>query len=327
MSNNLDQLSRRQVLLPLLGLAMTPIAGFAQEWPNKSLTFVVPFPAGGSNDLAARIVAEGVRKRLAQTVVIDNKPGANGALGVEAVLRGPKDQHNFLVASDSVSLLPIYRTTSWDLSKSFIPVAVLSFQPIVVVAAPSSGVKSMKELQTLARAKPNQIPYASSGQGSLQHLVGELFSLQMGMDMLHVPYKGGGQAVNDVLAGQVPVAVLGAAAVLPHINAGRLIPLAVSTRKRSAMLPDVPTLAESGAADIDVSQWSALFALDGTPVPVMAKLRRSVEESLAEPDIKRKFANAAMEISAVPPEMFHQRMVQDRERWAKLIRDRKISME
>lgn len=327
MSNDLFQQSRRNSLLSLLSLAMVPAAAIAQEWPAKSLTFVVPFPAGGSNDIAARVVAEGVRKRLAQTVVIENKAGANGTLGVEAVLRAPKDQHTFLIASDSVSLLPLFRTTAWDLTKSFVPVAALSFQPIVVVTAPSSGLKSIKDLQALAKSKPNQISYASSGQGSIQHLVGELFSQQLGIDLLHVPYKGGGQAVNDVLAGQVTAAVLGAAVVLPHIKAGRLIPLAVSTRSRSPMLPETPTLIESGAGDIDVPQWSALFAVEGTPASVVTRLRRSVEDTLAEPDIKKRFMNAAMEISTVSPEAFHLRMVQDRERWSKLIKERKISME
>jgi tripartite-type tricarboxylate transporter receptor subunit TctC len=299
----------------------------AQDWPSKSVTLVVPFPAGGSNDLAARIVAEGVRQRIGQTVVVDNKPGANGSLGVESVLRATKDNHTFLVASDSVSLLPLFRATSWDLTKSFTPVAVLSFQPIVVVTSASSGIRSIKDLQTQARAKPNQIPYATSGQGSIQHLVGELFSQQLGFDLLHVPYKGGGQAVNDVIAGQVPVAVLGAAAVLPHIKSGKLVALAVSTRTRSPMLPDTPTLAESGAPGLDVPQWSAVFAIEGTPAPVLARLRREVEESLAEPSVKQRFLNASMEIVTTTPDAFQQRMLQDRARWAQLIKDRKISME
>jgi len=318
---------RRAAMLSLLGLALTPLSTLAQEWPAKSLTFVVPFPAGGSNDIAARMVAEGVRKRLGQSVVIDNKAGANGALGVESVLRAPKDQHTFLIASDSVSLLPLFRPVAWDLTKTFTPVAALSFQPIVVVTAPSSGIKSIKDLQALAKTKPNQVPYASSGQGSIQHLVGELFSQQLGIDLLHVPYKGGGQAVNDVIAGQVTIAVLGAAAVLPHIKAGKLIALAVSTRNRSPMLPDTPTLMESGASDVDVPQWSALFAVEGTPASTLTRLRRSVEETLVEPEIKQRFANAAMDISTMSPDVFQQRIVQDRERWAKLIKARKIAME
>ena len=318
---------RRVLLLTLGCLAWAPGTGIAQDWPTKAVTFVVPFPPGGSNDVAARVVAESVRKRIGQTVVVDNKPGANGALGVDAVLRAPKDHHTFLVASDSVSLLPLFRTMPWDLCKSFTPIAVLSYQPIVVVTAASSGLKSIKDLQARARSKPNQVPYASSGQGSLQHLLGELFSQNLGIDLLHIPYKGGGQAVTDVVAGQVTVAVLGAAAVLPHIKSGKLIALAVSTRLRSPMLPDTPTLAESGAGDIDVPQWSALFATDGTPAAVVTKLRRSVDETLAEAAVQQHFHNAAMDIIATPPEVFQQRMLQDRERWARLIKERKISLE
>ena len=318
---------RLMSLMTLLGLALMPLVGHAQEWPSKAITLVVPFPPGGSNDVAARVVAESARKRLGQTIVVDNKPGANGALGVDAVLRAPKDHHTFLVASDSVSLLPLFRASTWDLTKSFTPIAVLSYQPIVVVTAPSSGLKTIKDLQASARSKPNQVAYASSGQGSLQHLVGELFAQNLGIDLLHIPYKGGGQAVTDVIAGQVTVAVLGAAAVLPHIKSGKLIALAVSTRSRSPMLPDTPTLAESGAGEIDVPQWSALFAVEGTPPAVVTRLRRSVEESLAEPAVKQHFSNAAMDIIATPPEAFLQRMVQDRERWAKLIKERKISLD
>jgi len=314
-------------LLVLLGLALTPPTGHAEEWPGKPVTLVVPFPAGGSNDVAARVVAESARKRLGQSVVVDNKPGANGALGVEAVLRAPRDHHTFLVASDSVSLLPLFRTMGWDLSRSFTPVAVLSVQPIVVVASASSGLRSIKDLQALARSRPNQVPYASSGQGSIQHLLGELFAQNLGIDLLHVPYKGGGQAVTDVISGQVTVAVLGAAAVLPHIRSGKLVALAVSTRQRSPMLPDTPTLAESGAGDIDIPQWSALFAVSGTPAPVLARLGRSVEESLAEGPVRQQFLNAAMEIVPIPPEAFLQKMVQDRERWARLIKERRISLD
>ncbi len=321
--------SRRQTLLAFLGLGLglAPAVSVAQGWPGKAVTLVVPFPPGGSNDVAARVVAESVRKRLGQPVVVDNKPGANGALGVDAVLRTPKDHHTFLVASDSVSLLPLFRTLPWDLSKSFTPVAVLSYQPIVVVTAASSGLKTMQDLQARARSKPAQVPYASSGQGSIQHLVGELFAQNLSINLLHIPYKGGGQAVTDVIAGQVTVAVLGAAAVLPHIKSGKLVALAVSTRQRSPMLPDTPTLAESGAGDIDVPQWSALFAVEDTPPAVIAQLRHNVEESLSEPAVKQLLLNLSMETVATTPKAFQQRMLQDRERWARLVKDRKISLD
>ena len=320
-------LTRRATLLGLAAAALPPLAAAADDWPAKAVTLVVPFPPGGSNDVVARLVGDSVRQRIGQTVVIDNKPGANGALGVDAVLRAPKDHHTFLVASDSVSLLPLFRQTPWDLTRSFTPVAVLSVQPVVVVTSAASGLKSIKDLQALARSKPDQVPYASSGQGSIQHLLGELFSQGLGINLLHIPYKGGGQAVNDVVAGQVTVAVLGAAAVLPHIKSGKLVALAVSTRQRSPMLPDTPTLAESGAGDIDVPQWSALFAVAGTPVPVITRLRRAVDESLAEPAVAQKLASLAMETVNTTPDAFQQRMLQDRERWARLVKDRRISLD
>ena len=320
-------LTRRATLLGLAAAALPPLAVAADDWPAKAVTLVVPFPPGGSNDVVARLVGDSVRQRIGQTVVIDNKPGANGALGVDAVLRAPKDHHTFLVASDSVSLLPLFRQTPWDLTRTFTPVAVLSVQPVVVVTSAASGLKSIKDLQALARSKPDQVPYASSGQGSIQHLLGELFAQGLGINLLHIPYKGGGQAVNDVVAGQVTVAVLGAAAVLPHIKSGKLVALAVSTRQRSPMLPDAPTLAESGAGDIDVPQWSALFAVAGTPAPIIARLRRAVDESLAEPAVAQKLASLAMETVNTTPDAFQQRMLQDRERWARLVKDRRISLD
>lgn len=324
-------LSRRylnsSLLAMALGVALAAQGALAQDWPSKSISLVVPFPAGGSNDVVARLVGESIRKRLGQAVLVDNKPGANGSLGVETTLRTAKDQHTFLVASDSVSLLPLFRTMPWDLTKTFTPVSVLTFQPIVVVTSPSSGLRTIQDLQARAKGKPDQVSYASSGQGSIQHLVGELFAQNLGINLLHIPYKGGGQAVNDVISGQVNVAVLGAAAVLPHIKSGKLVALAVSTKRRSAILPDTPTLSESGAGDIDVPQWSALFAVEGTPAPVISQLRRAVDESLNDAALKQQLLGLAMETVAMTPDAFQQRMTQDRERWAKLIKDRKIAME
>jgi tripartite-type tricarboxylate transporter receptor subunit TctC len=300
----------------------------ADEWPKQGLRWVVPFPVGGSNDIAARLVGESVRGRIGQTVTVDNKPGGNGSLGVDSVLASAKDAHTFLVASDSVSLLPLFRSTlKWDLVKTFTPVAVLTVQPIVLVAAPSANVRSVKELQALAKAKPGQIPYATSGQGSIQHLVGELAALNLGIDLLHIPYKGGGQAVVDVMSGQVPFAVLGAAAVLPHIKSGKLLALAVSTRARSSMLPTVPTLIESGAGDIDVAQWAALFAPSGFAEAGLMKLRSAIATTMSDPAVREKLQQSSMEVAKATPEEFRKQLVADRERWAKLIAERKINLE
>jgi tripartite-type tricarboxylate transporter receptor subunit TctC len=309
----------------LLGVVGNSIA---DEWPKQGLRWVVPFPVGGSNDIAARSVGESVRSRIGQTVTVDNKPGGNGSLGVDSVLAGAKDAHTFLVASDSVSLLPLFRSSlKWDLVKTFVPVAVLTVQPIVLVAAPSANVRSVKELQALAQSKPGQIPYATSGQGSIQHLVGELAALNLGIDLLHIPYKGGGQAVVDVMSGQVPFAVLGAAAVLPNIKSGKLIALAVSTRARSSMLPTVPTLIESGAGDIDIPQWAALFAPAGFDEAALIKLRSAIATTMSDPGLREKLQQSSMEVSKITSEEFRKQLITDRERWAKLIADRKINLE
>jgi tripartite-type tricarboxylate transporter receptor subunit TctC len=318
----------KNTLVPmiLVGSLCTPAR--ADDWPKQGLKFVVPFPAGGSNDLAARVVGDVLRTRLGQPVTVENKLGANGALGVENMLANAKDNHTFLVASDSVSLLPLFRPNmKWDLTKTFVPVTVMVYQPIVMVASPTAGIRSVKDLVALAKAKPGQVPYATSGQGSIQHLVGELAAGSLGIDLLHVPYKGGGQAVIDVMSGQVPLAVLGAAAVLPHIKSGKLIAIAVSTKTRSAMLPSVPTLAESGAGEIDVPQWAALFAPTGFDEAALLKFRAAVTASLAEPATKEKLQQASMEIAQTTPEEFRKQLIRDRDRWAKLIVDRKINLE
>jgi tripartite-type tricarboxylate transporter receptor subunit TctC len=325
MKFSLISLTAMGSLALLLGFS-TPT--MADDWPKQGLKFVVPFPVGGSNDIAARLVGESVRVRLGQAITVDNKPGANGALGVESVLSTAKDQHSFLIASDSVSLLPLFRSNlKWDLVNTFVPVAPLVVQPIVLVASASAGLQSVKEVQALAKSKPGQVSYATSGQGSIQHLVGELAAANLGIDLLHIPYKGGGQAVADVISGHVPLAVLGAAAVLPHIKSGKLIALAVSTKARSTVMPNVPTLAESGAGDIDVPQWAALFAPAGFDEAALVKFRAAVVAALAEPALKEKLQQASMEVSKVSPADFRKQLISDRERWAKLIMDRKINLE
>ena len=244
------------------------------------------------------------------------------------MLASAKDHHSFLIASDSVSLVPLFRpNVKWDLVNTFVPVAPLVYQPIVLVASAASGLRSVKEVQALAKSKPGQVSYATSGQGSIQHLVGELAASNLGIDLLHIPYKGGGQAVTDVISGHVPLAVLGAAAVLPHIKSGKLVALAVSTKTRSPALPTVPTLAESGAGEIDVPQWAALFAPVGFDAAALAKFRAAIAASLAEPALGEKLNQASMEISKMSPADFRKQLVSDRERWAKLIVERKISLE
>ncbi|HRE12592.1 MAG TPA: tripartite tricarboxylate transporter substrate-binding protein, partial [Usitatibacteraceae bacterium] len=255
-------------------LALVPATeALAQGWPNKTIKFVVPQPAGGSNDAMGRAVGEQLSKQLGQPIVVDNRPGASGAVGMEVVASSPADGYIYVIASDSVALQPILRKgLKWNVERDFVPVTMFGAQPIVVAVPAASPFKSMKDVIAAAKASPGKVGYATSGQGSIQHLAGELLAQMAGIDLLHIPYKGGGQAITDLVGGQVPVAVLGLAAVLPHAKTGRVRILAVTTKARSPAVPDVPSLDEAGVPGYDVRQWAGLMAPAATPPDVQAKL-------------------------------------------------------
>ena len=311
--------------------ALAAGGAFAQggDWPAaRTITWIVPFPPGGSNDVAARLVADALREPLRQSVVVDNRPGANGSLGAQAAARATADGYTWLVASDSVAMWPlIHPNPNWDLLTSFTPVAVLAVQPIVFVTSPKTGIKSMQDLRARAAAAPNTVTFASSGQGSIQHLVGELAAAELGIDLLHVPYKGGGQAVTDIIGGQVAVGVLGAAAVMPHIRSGTLIALAQSMKSRSPLLAQTPTLIEAGAKGIDIAQWSAVFVPRGTPEATVTKMSTAIRASLADKALQAKLAANSMERTDVDPQQFARQIAHERVRWAQLIKDRKLEVQ
>lgn len=323
---NAPLFDRRRFSLGLAALAGGSAFAQAGDWPAaRAITLVVPFPPGGSNDVAARLLAEALREPLAQTLVVENRPGANGSLVAQAVARAAADGYTGLVASDSVALWPVIRPNpGWDLLTSFTPVAVLAVQPIVFVISPKTGIKTMQDLRARAAAAPGSVTFASSGQGSMQHLVGELAAAELGIDLLHVPYKGGGQAVTDLIGGQVTLGVLGAAAVMPHIRSGALLPLAQSMKTRSPLLAQTPTLMEAGAKTIDIAQWAAVFVPRDTPAAVVEKLSAAVRTSLADKALQAKLAANSMEVSDADLQQFVQRLAQERMRWAQLIKDRKL---
>ena len=296
----------------------------AQDWPSKAINLVVPFPAGGSNDVVARLVGESARKRLGQAVLVDNKPGANGSLGVETTLRAAKDQHTFLVASDSVSLLPLFRNMPWDLTKTFTPIAVLSFQPIVIVTAPSSGLKTIQDLQTRAKGKPDQVSYASSGQGSIQHLVGELFSQNLGVNLLHIPYKGGGPLAIDGVAGHVPVTMATYALWAPHLASGKLRPLAVTSNKRMAELPDVPTLQELGIAGFEAQAYWGLLGPAGIPASIVNRMNAEVAKALKLPAVQERLVQMGVAITSSSPQEFDRFIRNEIDKWGKVVKDNNI---
>ncbi len=300
----------------------------AQAWPNKTIKWVVPQPAGGSNDAMGRAVAEPLAKQLGQPIVIDNRPGASGAVGMEVVASSPADGYTFVVASDSVALQPVLRKgLKWNVERDFVPVTMFGVQPIVVAVATASPFKSMKDVVAAAKASPGKLGFATSGQGSIQHLAGELLAQMTGVDMLHIPYKGGGQATTDLVGGQVPFAVLGLAAVLPHAKAGRVRILAVTTRARSPAVPDVPTLDETVAPGYDVRQWAGLMAPAATPPDVVAKLQKEIAAALATPALRERIEKLGFEVTGMAGPEFTAYLNRDRARWSKVIADRKLQLD
>ncbi|MBK8324062.1 MAG: tripartite tricarboxylate transporter substrate binding protein [Betaproteobacteria bacterium] len=315
--------------LAAAAVAILPAAeALAQAWPNKTIKFVVPQPAGGSNDAMGRAVGEQLSKQLGQPIVVDNRPGASGAVGMEVVSSSPADGYTFVVASDTVALQPVLRKgLKWNVERDFVPVTMFGAQPIVVAVPANSPYKTMKEVIAAAKASPGKIGYATSGQGSLQHLAGELLAQMAGIDLLHIPYKGGGQAITDLVGGQVPVGVLGLAAVLPHAKNGRVRILAVTTKARSPAVPDVPTLEESGVAGYDVRQWAGLMAPAATPPDVLAKMQKEIAAALATPALKERIEKLGFEVTGTAGKDFVAYLDRDRARWSKVIAERKLELD
>jgi tripartite-type tricarboxylate transporter receptor subunit TctC len=268
-------------------------AAFAQ-WPDKPVRMVVAFPPGGSTDIAVRLLAERIAPALGQQVLVENRTGASGNVAAEFVVKQPADGHLVLATADALASTPHLYKLAFDPRRSFLAVVQLTRQPVVLAAHPSLGVGSVAELIALARARPG-LAYATSGAGSIQHMAGEWFAKLAGVKLTHVPYRGGGQAVTDLVGGQVPLGSLGNTPLLPHYRAGRLKILAQTTKTRSPSLPDVPTYEESGQRGLVLEQWLALFVATGAPAEAIARLNAEVNRALAEPAVRERFATYGLE--------------------------------
>ncbi|WP_422013702.1 Bug family tripartite tricarboxylate transporter substrate binding protein [Reyranella sp.] len=286
----------RRALLPFLAgcLALSAFAAAAQDWPSKPIRIVVPFPSGGTTDTAVRPLAERLSQQLGVSVVVENKPGAAGRIGYDFAAKAAPDGYTLLAGTDSLGLQPhLDPPPNYDPIRDFAPIAQLSSQPLVIAVHPSLGVTTLQQLVELGRTKREPIGYATSGIGSSQNFAGEWFARVSGLKMLHVPYRGGGQAVNDLLAGQVQLAVLGIAPLIPYQKAGRIRILAVTTAERSPALPDVPTLKELGY-DVVVDQWMALLAPAKVPPAILERLNAEVNTALRDPRLREIYAGVAM---------------------------------
>jgi tripartite-type tricarboxylate transporter receptor subunit TctC len=311
-----------------LAVALLAAPARSQDYPNRPIRVIVPFSPGGAVDGPTRVLAQELGKRLGQQVVIDNRPGAGATIGSEAVAKAPPDGYTLLLASQTNAIsATLYTKLSFNPIDDFVPISLIGREPGVVVVHPSLPAKSVQELIALARAKPGQIDYASSGNGSGQHLfAAQLFSLA-GVKLNHVPYRGSGQATTDLIAGVVSVSVPGLSGMLPHIRSGKLRALAVTGTHRAPQLPDVPTLAEAGFPGYSAYVWLGLLAPKGTPAAIVERLNREVLAALDSAEVKGYMANASIEPLGTTPAEFAAFFRNERDTWARVIKESGAKLE
>jgi tripartite-type tricarboxylate transporter receptor subunit TctC len=313
----------------LLAVALCVLPAYAQSWrPEKPVRLIVGYVPGGAADVVSRLMAERLSAVLGQQVVADNRPGATGTIAYELLAKSASDGYTLATVGDTATILPfIYRKLTWDPRTSFAPVSLMTTQPLVLAVHASVPAASMQEFVALARAKPGFYVFGSSGTGNSQHLAGELIKKAAGINMTHVPYKGGGQAIVDLVGGQIPVAVLGSSPVIPYHRAGKVRILAVTAKKRSAALPEVPTLAEVGIAGIDVSQWLSLAAPAKTPQNIVARLNAEIAKILAAPATREKLQAAGFEPTPSSPQELAAMYRDGMARWGPLVKELKLELD
>jgi tripartite-type tricarboxylate transporter receptor subunit TctC len=303
--------------------AQTPPA-----WPSKPITLVVTYPPGGGADAMARLIAPKLGDALGQNVIVDNKPGASGQIGAAAVAKSVPDGHTLMLDASSFAVNPaLYPKLPYDTDKAFRPIGVIALFPNVVLVNAQFPAKSVADLIAAAKVRKDAVAFASSGNGSAQHLAGALFESAAKVEMAHIPYKGGGPALNDVVGGQVPVFFGNLASTLGHIQSGRLRALAVTGAKRSPILPEVPALAEAGVSGAEVYEWNVVLAPAGTPDAVVAKLSAALQKALESPDVKARIAQLGGEMQAGDPDAAQRFVRGQMALWAKVVKERVIVLE
>lgn len=318
---------KRHFTLGLLGTALAaalPFAATAQTFPSKAITIVVPVPAGGGPDLAARVLAEKMAAKLGQPVVVDNRPGAGTLLGAAAVAKAAPDGHTLLLTPNTMAISPHVMAAGAgggiDVQKDLVPVIAPATTPMVVVANPALGATGLKAALDAARKTPG-LPYGSAGNGSPMHFAGEILKRQTQVDLMHVPYRGVAPSLTAAVGGEVKLLFTALGGAVPHIKAGRLVPLAVIESKRSALLPDVPTATEQGVPGVEVNAWYGVFAPVGTPAAAIARINQEMNDALQLPDVKDKLMGAGLETLGGTPKVLADFMKADNERYGKLARE------
>ena len=310
-------------------LACMALPASAQPYPNKPVRLIVTFAAGGGTDLAARAVAPKLSEALGQPVVIENRAGANGAVGAEATAKAAPDGYTLMVgAAGTLAVAPhLNSKMPFDTFKDFAPVSLLATSPFVVTVNPGVKAESLRDLLALAKAQPGKLSFGSSGTGGAPQLAGELFKAQAGVDMLHVPYKGLGPALTDLLGGQIQIVFADVGLVTANLKAGKLRGLAITSAARSVVLPDLPTVAEAGVPGYAAGTWYGVFAPAATPAPVIARLSDEIRKVLALPEVRNALLAQGVEASGNTPEQYAAFLREEYNKWGKVIRDANIKAE
>jgi tripartite-type tricarboxylate transporter receptor subunit TctC len=312
---------KRVIALALL-LALTGPA--AAEYPDHPVRLIVPFPPGGSNDVVARLVAKQLSEKLGQQVIVDNRGGAGGVLGTEAAATAAPDGYTLLIISIAHAVNPALYKLSYDPIKSFTPISILATGPNVLAVNPSLPVKTVAELVALAKQKPGEFDYASAGVGSFQHLGGELFKLTAGVNLQHIPYKGGGPAMADVVAGHVKIMFSSLVQTTPFIKSGQLRALGTGGSKRNPVLPDVPTIAEAGVPGYEANNWWGIMAPAGTPKEIVDRLYRDIQATLKSPELTAAFDREGAAVVTMSSEEFSKYIENEIVKWGRVVKEGNI---
>jgi tripartite-type tricarboxylate transporter receptor subunit TctC len=315
-------------LLTGLALLFSPIAAAAQDFPTKPIKLIVPFPAGGPNDIIARVVGQRMSELIKQPVVIDNRGGQGGVLGTDAAAKAAPDGYTIAISSaGALAISPSMQTIAYDTLKDLAPVTLVATVPEMLVVATNVPASNMSELVALAKAQPGKLNFASSGPGSLPHLAGELLKLTAKIDIVHVPYRGAAPAVNDLLGQQVQMVFLDLPILLPQIRAGTLRPIAIGSPQRAPTAMEVPTMAEAGMPDLRIENWYGMVAPAGTPAPIVATLNRIALEAMRDPAVKEKLASQGATLIGDTPEHFRGFIDSEIAKWAGVIKDAGVATE
>lgn len=315
---NLNGLLKKVLVI----LCASPLIAMAQEWPNKPITFINPFPAGGGTDAFARPLAAQLTEQLGKQILIDNRGGAGGTVGASIAAKAAPDGYTWFVGASHHTIAPsMYKNLDYDIEKNFIPVAMIANVPQVLVVNPSRvSARNAKEFEQLMKKNPGKYNYASAGSGTVHHLAGELYKIQTGTFITHIPYRGAGPAMNDLLAGQIDLEFDGLATSAPQINAGKLVAIAVASNKRSSAIPNVPTFQEAGLPDYLVSTWYSLFAPAGTPKPIVDKMIVEVQKALNAPKMKSIWEKNGSDIPNLTGDAFGKLVNADIARWSAVVK-------